>query len=271
MITFKGIPTKESSFFSGRKSVRWNTRRKGGWETYKKKTESNIKLGKVTEMDLNSPSTISRAIEKEITSVKFASFGKVKVSSKSIDQKSLEKLQREKDRLFEGECKQSEINAIDDEIATTLKRIEKNKLKRDIIDLERLKVAKGKSAAVFALKDKILGRKKSQPEKIVLTDPVTGKDAYSPEEIKRVTVNYLTHILKTKEPEGKYIEFVNKKRDLHEERMLETIPNDIEELPVESFFQVLESLHKRPGMKYSFITKAGTSLISALLYLFQAV
>ena len=125
----------------------------------------------------------------------------------------------------------TEIEQINKEIASTLKRIEGSKFKRDINELQKLKETKGKSAAVFSLKDKILGKKKIQPEQVVLTDPVTGNDVYSPEEIKRVTIDYLMGILKTKVPKGKYVGIVNKKEELHFERMQETVDNDLNEFP----------------------------------------
>ena len=43
-------------------------------------------------------------------------------------------------------------------------------------------------------------------------------------------------ILKTKVPKGKYVGIVNKKEELHFERMQETVDNDLNEFPEESFF-----------------------------------
>ena len=45
----------------------------------------------------------------------------------------------------------------------------------------------------------------------------------------------------------------------------------MEELPEESFHKVLESLMKKPGNKYEFITKSGSSLKFALLNLFKII
>ena len=97
----------------------------------------------------------------------------------------------------------------------------------------------------------------------MLKDSVTGKEVYTPREIKRVTSEYLINLLRNKEPVGKYIEIVRNKESLHYERMKEKIPNDIEELPVECFFKTLEKLKKKPGNKYDFITKSGNGLIHA--------
>ena len=123
--------------------------------------------------------------------------------------------------------------------------------------LEALRESKGRSAAVFSLKEKILGNKKGSQDQVVLTDPVTGKEVISPEEIKHVYLDYLMGILKTKEPIEKYSELVHRKKELHFERMEERIPDDLEELPEETFWKIVFKLEQKPGCKYHFITKAG--------------
>ena len=150
-LTFKGIPTKELIPLAGRKSIKWNTRKKGGWESYKSKTDNNLKLIKVREMDSNTPDKISKAIEKELTSVKFASFGKIELSSKNRDHKSLNDLQRKKDNIFKGDAdnKSTEIEQINKEIASTLKRIEGSKFKRDPMNSKNLKRKKENQLQFF--------------------------------------------------------------------------------------------------------------------------
>ena len=169
---------------------------------------------------------INEVIEKELTSVKFASFGKVKLSSKSKNQKKLEDLQRKKNEIIDaknGPVENSAVEDIDNKISSTLKQIEVDKLEKDINELENISKTKGRAAAVFALRDKILGKKKTQPEQVLVKDPVTGKDVYEPAEIKRVTSQYLIDLLTTKQPEGKYVEIVQNKEKLHHERMKEKI------------------------------------------------
>ena len=163
------------------------------------------------------------------------------------------------------------LQSIDNEMAETLKIIEKKKLEKDIRHLEVLNINKGRSAAVFSLKDKILGNKKLNQDQVVLTDPETGLDVHSPEEIKRVSLEYLMKILKTKEPVEKYAELVAWKKEVHFERMKEEIPDDLDELPEETFWKILRKLGQRSGNKYKFITNAGYSLQLALLNLFKII
>ena len=61
------------------------------------------------------------------------------------------------------------------------------------------------------------------------------------------------------------------KIELHEQRVKEKITDDYEELSFEMFVNALESVSRKPGKKYSFITKAGRSLKEAIIFLFSEV
>ena len=121
------------------------------------------------------------------------------------------------------------------------------------------------------MKEKILGNKKGNQDQVVLTDPATGNDVHSPDEIKRVSLDYLLSILKTKEPHDKHKELVLRRKEQHFERMEERIDNDLEEMPEETFWKVVSKLEQKPGNKYKFITKAGYSLKLALLNLYKII
>ena len=100
LLSLKGIPTKRSEkSFPGKKTIRWNTWKKGGWEDYRLRTENNEKLLSAANINSEDPEIVFKVIEKELNSVKFASFGKVKTYTKSKDQKYLEALQREKMKI----------------------------------------------------------------------------------------------------------------------------------------------------------------------------
>ena len=185
----------------------------------------------------------------------------------------LEKLQVEKNELANkiDIDKDLRLETINKEMATTLKSIERENFERDINYLENLKNVKGKSAAIFGLKGKILGNKKKPQERVVLHDPETGKDISSPEGIKRVSLNYLVDLLTNKTVKEEYADVLNAKCELHFNRMEEVIDEDIEELTSVQFEKTLIALSKKPGNKYNFITKAGYSLKLALLNLFQII
>ena len=131
--------------------------------------------------------------------------------------------------------------------------------------------AKGKSAADFGLKDMVLGKRKTPQDQVVLKDPKTGKEVSTPDEIKRVSLEYCVDLLTAKEPPEKFADHINGLKHIHEERMKEKIDDDIDELPIDTFMKVFSELSKKPGLKYKFITKAGKSLHKAVLNLFQIV
>ena len=53
--------------------------------------------------------------------------------------------------------------------------------------------------------------------------------------------------------------------------MEEVIENNIEDLPIETFFKTLNELKKKDGNKYDFIIRGGGSLLNAFFNLFQIV
>ena len=182
----KGMPMKTPKPLTGIKTIRWNTQKKGGWDTYRNKTENNVKLWKSSEIKNEQPEKLLKCIEKELTKAKFASFCKVKLSSKTKEQKEMDELQNEKLKTAEEKPanKTVLIEAIDGKMSAVLKNIEKNKFEKEVTELKRMKHSKGKAAAVFALKDKVLGNKKTPREQVVVIDPDTGLEVYSPQEIK---------------------------------------------------------------------------------------
>ena len=84
-----------------------------GWEKFKHKTEENKVFLKIANMTDTDPELMLKLLEKEMESLKYACFGKVKVYSKSKSRIALEKLQikklRAKDRNDEVENLENEI------------------------------------------------------------------------------------------------------------------------------------------------------------------
>ena len=72
----KGMPMKTPKPLTGIKTIRWNTRKKGGWDTYRNKTENNVKLCKSFELKNEQPEKLLKGIEKELTKVKFANLAR---------------------------------------------------------------------------------------------------------------------------------------------------------------------------------------------------
>ena len=62
-----------------------------------------------------------------------------------------------------------------------MKDIQKEEYRKQLNSLQEIANKKGKSAAIFNLRDRILGGKKQCQEQVALTDPVTGKEVTTPE------------------------------------------------------------------------------------------
>ena len=266
MANTKHIPTK--------KNIIWNTKKQNGWERYKAITENNKELDRATNMESDDPEVIWKIIDTQMTKAKFASFGKVKIKSKGKDEKELEALQQYKIQIStdaEHNEKESKVEKIDTEMANVIEKIQSKQFERDLNKLENVKKDKGKAAAVFTLKEKILGKKKIGQEPTILKDPDTGKELSKPDEIKKASLNYCIKLLTNRRPKEEYRDIIEDLEKVHKERMNEKVEDDIEELPVETFVRIFNYLKSKPGNKYDFIIKSGNSLLASIFKLFQII
>ena len=136
-------------------------------------------------------------------------------------------------------------------MAEILKTIQKNKYEKEVRLLENAKLTKGKSAANFRLRDMVLGKKIQPQDPIVLIDPVTKKQVVKAKEIKEVSLNYCLDLLTNKPPDVDYVDLVKSVNQLHDERMTEMLPNDLEEIPHEAFTKACKKIQDKSG-KYNF-------------------
>ena len=114
------------------------------------------------------------------------------------------------------------------------------------------------------------GQNRANQEDTTMIDPKTLKDVNTPQEIKRVSLEYYKELLTNMKPKAEYVEDLELKRVIHEVRIDEQIENDIE-FSQTLFQKSLKMISKKPGNKYKFIVNSGPSLISALFTLFKAV
>ena len=103
----------------------------------------------------------------------------------------------------------------DKRLAEALKNVDRANFEKEIRSLKKTSTAKGKSAAVFQLRDRVLGSKKSEPEATVLKDPKTGKLVDSPDEIKKVSLQYCRDLLTKRPPRNGYKNVIERKKKLH--------------------------------------------------------
>ena len=59
---------------------------------------------------------------------------------------------------------------------------------------------------MFKLKEKVLGSRKEGSESVSMNDPVTGQIMCDPEELKRASVDYLSSLLRNRDPKEEFKE-----------------------------------------------------------------
>ena len=92
----------------------------------------------------------------------------------------------------------------------------------------------------------------------------------TPEDIKRVSIDYCTELLTNRAPREEFVEDFEFKSAIHEYRMAEEIEHDVE-FTQELFDKSMDMLRKKAGEKYKFIIKSGEALKSALFNLFKYI
>ena len=247
-LKFKGIPLKSTQAEIKKKYTRWNTNRENGWKSYLELTTDNKKLEEIASSDTKDPEIVMNSIDKEMNSVKFIAFGKVKVREREIRKGNLEKLIAQKDILLKNSTNNSvgtpNIDELDEEICKELQIKQKEEVEKELSNLYNVKKRKGKSAAIFSLKEKIVGKKKEPEEQCAVIDPVTNEIVCDPAEIIKVCADYCQNLLTNDKPKEDFIDDLNWKRRVHEVRMNEVIENDIE-LSEEMFQEAFKLVKKR--------------------------
>ena len=275
LVTLNKILMKKLKSIPPKKQIIWNTKSNEGWLKYKTRTENNIEFERASNAKEEKPERILNIIDKEITKLQYACFGKVKVYSKDKNQRKLEALQAQKIKISKetskNEQKEEKVKEIDNQMADVMSIIKSNQYERELKNLIETKATKGRSAAIFNLRDKVLGKKKTQQDAAVVINPESGENVYTPSEIKSVSLKYCVNLLSSKEPKKGYEEVAKYKEYIHNERMAELVDDDLEELPVETFAKIYNDVCKKSGSKYNLITKAGNSLKEALFTLMRQV
>ena len=206
LLEFNKIPVRNQDFKPANKYVTWDTKKREGWLQYFKATDDNEELAKIANLEVGDTNMLQRAIDKELERKKHKCFGKVKISKKSNESKNLEKLQQRKVELAHTNAEQDEIDKLDTEMSSVLKEIQHKKYMKDVKFLEDTAKSKGKTAAIFKLKEKMFGSKKTPLDQIAILDPDTNNLVFTPKEIKAASLKYCTKLLTNQEPREEYKE-----------------------------------------------------------------
>ena len=269
LLTFKIMPKIARRKVQSEKRIIWNTNKPGAWENYRCLTEENDALNKLVEDDIFTASEFSERFEKIMDKVKYQSFGKVSFSDTSEVDKPLRKLYEEREDCIRKE-NDEKIQAVEKNISELLVKKQRIEYEKKLKALNTLKRTKGKSAAIFDLKDKILGEKKVQQEAVVMENPENEELIFDAEKIKSVSLNYLTNLLKNREPKEEYEKELQVINILHEKRMVED-KEDEDTFSHNDFQELLKNLGKKNKAKYKYILEGGQSFHGCLFRLFKII
>ena len=201
----------------------WDTNVPNGWEKFKEMTTENAKFELIANSTYDDPEHIAKKIYKELNRIKHTSFGKVKQSKRRNDTQ-LENLIKIKIDIQEcNKTTHNEITKIDNEIMNELKRLQRQNVNSKLAKLDKLEKEKGKAAAIFNVKDQIIGSKKENDVPSVVKDPKTNELIFHPSGIKKASVQYCKNLLTNREPLEAF-----KKERVHQVRMNEELEDDID-------------------------------------------
>ena len=140
--------------------------------------------------------------------IKNKAFGKVKFKKK-INNPELIMLQKRKETILTknniSEEDESQAQQIEESIKEKLLEKQRNDYNKEIDNLNNKRNKKGRTAAIFNLKEKIVGRKKVAQEAISIIHPVKNIRLFDHNEIKEASVNYVCQLLKNSEPKTEYV------------------------------------------------------------------
>ena len=273
LVTFKNIPLASNRAITNGARVMWNTNREGGWTKYEELTTENKVLDELALQEDGDSDKMMKKLSKEMNDIKYKSFGKVKVKQNSKADKELVKLHHQKESLLANiEVDEEAVTAVDSEIAETLMSKQRIAFQDEINDILSTKKNRGKSAAVFQLKEKVVGPKCSTTEAVSLIDPVTGVEVDSAAGIRQMSLEFCCRLLTNREPNEAYRYDIEAKKNVHMLRMKSVGYEDpmFDDLSENLFNETYNRL-KKSSSKYNFIMKAGKGLKPALFNLCRTV
>ena len=212
-LILKGMPILNPAMRATNSEVIWNTNKPEGWKKYKALTETNVGFDSLIEKaDKMTANELMNKIENHSTRTKHICFGKVRNSKGLESDKELNDLYKEKMQAMSSEDTQK----VDSKIAEKLLGVQRVQYEKKLDYLKELKASKGKSAAIFKLKEKVVGSKKEGMESVSMNDHITGEMIYEPEKLKEASSNYLRNLLTNREPKEGYKEHFSTLRRLHD-------------------------------------------------------
>ena len=133
---------------------------------------------------------LMKKIDKELTAVKFKAFGKVKVKKKGAVDKNLLNLQNERNNLLsetvESSEKEEKLLSLEEKLAKAVQTKQREGFEKEIENIRDIRQNKGTTAALFRIREKIVGSRKTISKAVCIRDPQSGFAVNTIEGIKMV-------------------------------------------------------------------------------------
>ena len=269
-IKFQGIPEVSKSYRMAGKILNWNTRKEDGWKKYFQFTTNNERLDNLARSSEElSTNEMVEKITTVMNKIKFQSFGKIKISNGAAKNRELDELYRLKSKAID-EKNENEALALESKIREELVDLGRKEFEKKLKYLENIQKEKGGSAAVFKLKEQIMGSKKAGQEAVCMEDPETGEIIVERGKLKEASVRYVANLLTNRDPKEEYKREFKIMEKLHDIRSMEQSSEEIK-LTEEDFKNLLKHLSGKNKGKYQFIIKAGKSYQNLLFELFKKI
>ena len=146
--------------------------------------------------------------------------------------------------------------------------MQRSDFEKELSDV-KVKIKKGKSAAVFHTLEKINGSKKSSEGQLFMTNPSTNLPMFEPAEIKSAAVHFVKDLLQNKFVCKDYESFYYLQDMIHNVRLGDDEANDM--LTNTAFENRLNIIKKKCPEKYNFILHSGEALRNCIFRLFEKV
>ena len=206
LLVLEGMPLVTDQIKRGPRSRVWNLNAENGWKKYWEITNNNAELNKISKEKGISTTEQMNKIEKEIKKVKFQSFGKVTVRNEQRASKELRALVSEKIKVVSdlAESKVGELEILEKQIQEETISCQRQNFEQQLKKLKSISVCKGKSAAIFNLRDSVIGEKKIALEAIVMKDPNSNLELTNPKSIRSAALFYCYNLLQNREPKADF-------------------------------------------------------------------
>ena len=143
-------------------------------------------------------------------------------------------------------------------------------VEKEFENIAKMKLTKGRTAAVFKTFDKIRGKSKDGPELVAMKNPETDEFIFSPDELKAVSIKYCVNLLQNKKVDPEYSDEIEYENLLHYLRIKDDCKED-QELYREDFENRLKEIEAKSGGKYKFLLRSGNGFKNCVFRLFNQI